>query len=79
VNDPPHLGGFGLGLKVGVAEVRSEGMLLAVLAIPGPMLATSGKPAGSLAGWTAEYKADGFRCQIAAGRVGPAGLYTSPD
>ena len=30
------------------------------------MLATSGRPAGSLAGWTAEVKADGFRCQVAA-------------
>jgi bifunctional non-homologous end joining protein LigD len=34
------------------------------------MLATSGRPSGSLAGWTAEYKADGFRCQatVIAGR-----------
>ena len=29
------------------------------------MLAASGRPAGSLAGWTAEFKADGFRCQVA--------------
>ena len=29
------------------------------------MLAASGRPAGSLVGWTAEFKADGFRCQIA--------------
>jgi bifunctional non-homologous end joining protein LigD len=33
--------------------------------IPSPMLATSGKPSGSLAAWTAEFKADRFRCQIA--------------
>lgn len=29
------------------------------------MLAASGRPTGSLAGWTAELKADGFRCQVA--------------
>jgi bifunctional non-homologous end joining protein LigD len=45
-------------------------MLLGGFPIPGPMLATSGRPSGSLAGWTAEYKADGFRCQatMLAGR-----------
>lgn len=32
--------------------------------IPQPMLASHGRPAGSLAGWTAELKADGFRCQV---------------
>ena len=44
----------------------SSGILRVVVVIPGPMLATSGRPAGSLAGWTAEVKADGFRCQVAA-------------
>ena len=33
--------------------------------IPAPMLAASGRPVGSLVGWTAEFKADGFRCQVA--------------
>lgn len=33
--------------------------------IPSPMLATAGRPTGSLSGWTAELKADGYRCQIA--------------
>jgi bifunctional non-homologous end joining protein LigD len=28
------------------------------------MLASHGRPAGSLTGWTAELKADGFRCQM---------------
>ncbi len=37
----------------------------AVIAIPGPMLASTGRPPGSLAGWTAEFKADGFRCRTA--------------
>jgi bifunctional non-homologous end joining protein LigD len=32
---------------------------------PAPMLAHSGRPTGSLTGWTAEFKADGFRCQVA--------------
>jgi len=29
------------------------------------MLAVSGRPPGPLGGWTAEFKADGFRCQVA--------------
>ena len=35
------------------------------MTIPAPMLASHGRPTGSLAGWTAEFKADGFRCQVA--------------
>ena len=35
-----------------------------MLTIPRPRLATSGRPATSLRGWSVEVTADGFRCQV---------------
>ena len=45
-------------------------MLIPVRTLPAPMLATAGRPPGSLADWTVEAKVDGWRVLVGVDRSG---------